>query len=107
MNETTTCPHEAVFGGGDDQRYPCTYAKGHDEPHSFEGLNPPSAADLVHVVIGQGGSGDGGLLDRAGLHIDGVFARREDAERYSTMGDMEVETLRVWADWEAADGSAT
>jgi hypothetical protein len=53
----------------------------------------------VHVVIGQGGFNDGSLLDRAGLHIDAVFARREDAERYSTMGDMEVHTWTVAAAW--------
>ena len=43
-----TCPIEAVFGGADDERYPCTYAKNHDGPHSFEhpNLHPPSVADL-------------------------------------------------------------
>ena len=43
----TTCPIEAVFGGTDEERYPCTHDKGHDGPHSFEGMNPPSAADLA------------------------------------------------------------
>lgn len=51
----------------------------------------------IHVVIGEGGFNDGSLLDRAGLHIDGVFARREDADRHSTMGDMEVHTWTVAA----------
>ncbi len=47
MSETTTCPMEAVFGGEDDERYPCTYEKGHDGPHSYVGVNPPSVADLA------------------------------------------------------------
>jgi hypothetical protein len=44
------CPHEAVFGPADESRYPCTYARGHDGPHSFEGVNPPSAADLNREI---------------------------------------------------------
>jgi hypothetical protein len=49
----------------------------------------------VHIVIGQGGSNDGSLLDRAGLSIDYVSFDKEDAYRYSTMGDMEVHTWTV------------
>jgi hypothetical protein len=49
----------------------------------------------VHIVIAEGGTGDHGLLDKAALKIEAVFARREDAERYSTMGDMEVHTWTV------------
>jgi hypothetical protein len=48
------CPIEAVFGGADEERYPCTYAKGHDGPHSFEGPNPPSAADLSQLDVPRG-----------------------------------------------------
>jgi hypothetical protein len=42
-----TCPIEAVFGTADYLRYPCTYGKGHDGPHSFESPDPPSVADLT------------------------------------------------------------
>jgi hypothetical protein len=55
--------------------------------------------DDVHIVIAQGGAGDHGLLDQANLKIEAVFANREDAERYASMGDMEVETRPVWT-WE-------
>jgi hypothetical protein len=47
------CPHEAVFGGADEERYPCTFAKGHDGPHSWQhpNLNPPSVADLARQDV--------------------------------------------------------
>jgi hypothetical protein len=51
MSETATCPMEAVFGGDDDERYPCTYEKGHDGPHSYVGVNPPSVADLARAGV--------------------------------------------------------
>jgi len=57
----------------------------------------------VHIVIAEGGTGDHGLLDKAGLKIEAVFAHREDAERHSTMGDMEVHTWTVAASWDDDD----
>lgn len=46
-----TCPVELSYGDADYLRYPCTYDKGHDGPHSFESEDPPSAADLAALEI--------------------------------------------------------
>ena len=43
-----SCPSEAILGPGDENRYPCTYPKGHPPGHSWEypNQNPPSATLL-------------------------------------------------------------
>ena len=75
MTETRAeCPSEAVFGGDDEDRYPCTYERGHEPPHSWEhpNLYPPSAADLARGMWAQGGScATCGLPVPGGGHRDG------------------------------------
>lgn len=62
----------------------------------------PAAA--VHVVVGCGGVGDGGLLSRAGLEIEAVFTDDDAADRYASMGDMEVYEVPVGWPGEAGNG---
>jgi hypothetical protein len=50
---------------------------------------------IVHVVIGCGGTGDGSLIDEAGLVIEGVWSDYEDAYRASSVGDQEVHSFTV------------
>jgi hypothetical protein len=47
----------------------------------------------VYIIVAQGNSAQtGSLLERAGLEIEAVFTDRDEAERYRSMGDMEIET---------------
>lgn len=50
---------------------------------------------IVHIVIGCGGDGSGGLVSNAGLEIEGVYSSYEDAYRASSGGDQEVYSFTV------------